>query len=42
VLGWFIAYGPILALIAYNWRSALKFLMEHQYQFIVLGVLVLA
>jgi hypothetical protein len=43
VLGWFIAYGPILVLVVYNWRSSLKYLMEHQYQLIVLlSVIILA
>jgi hypothetical protein len=43
VLGWFVAYGPILALVVYNWRSSLKFLMENQYQFIILlSVIIIA
>ncbi len=36
LLGWFIAYGPLLALVVYNWRSTLSFLMKHQYQFVCL------
>lgn len=43
VLAWFIAYGPILALVIYNWRSGLALLWENQSLFVfLLCVLVFA
>lgn len=43
VLGWFIAYGPILVLVLYNWRNSMKYLMEHQFQlFLLAGVVLLS
>lgn len=27
---WFVAFGPLLAVVLYDWRSALSFLKEHQ------------
>ena len=32
LLGWFIAYGPILVLILYNWRRCGTFLIQHSFQ----------
>jgi hypothetical protein len=34
--GWFIAFGPIIALPFFNWRRSWKFLMEHQFMLVYL------
>lgn len=39
VLAWFIAFGPVLALLIPNLKSVAKFLIDHQYQAVFLLIM---
>jgi hypothetical protein len=39
LLGWWTAFGPLLVLPIFTWRPTLKFLREHQFMAVLLGIL---
>ncbi len=38
LLGWFIAFGPVLILPLYQWKTSTRFLLAHQHLFIYLSL----